>query len=262
MAIIIQNLMLAISGSNSSHEAIEVTSRLSLGAGSNVNVLHFGREEADYQSKFYAPKLKVNTVSEEVSVKGINRIISETPPDLLILPIKTDANSSGLVTPAEAIKIIDHYERMVLTVPCNGKKFDLSNIVVPIDTSFETRQKTPYALTMAKAFNSIIHIVGVSNDTGKDAEVAVKNYTRQVSNHIEEKGFRCTLDMQMGGNPTEKILEYAAQNNAGLIIIMTEQETGFSNFFKGKYSEQMIKNSPVPVLSIHPKDLVVSEARL
>jgi len=43
---------------------------------------------------------------------------------------------------------------------------------------------------------------------------------------------------------------------------MTEQETNFTSFFSGKYSQQMVKGSNMPVLSIHPKDLILSEARL
>jgi nucleotide-binding universal stress UspA family protein len=85
---------------------------------------------------------------------------------------------------------------------------------------------------------------------------------RQVCNNIAEKGVPCTSSIQLGGNPTELILAYAKVKNADLITIMTEQETNIVSFFSGKYSEQMIKNSTVPVLSIHPKDLIVSDARL
>ncbi|MFY8021102.1 MAG: universal stress protein [Bacteroidia bacterium] len=262
MAIVIQNFMLVSSGKNTCQEAIDLSSKLALGTGAAVTAVHFGETKPDYHEAFPAANFKLSQYSEQANHKNISKIVLESPPDLLMISTKSDGNNGGIVSASDAIKIIDHFERMVLTVPCNGTKFDFSNIVVPIDTSFETRQKTPYALTMAKAFNSTLHVVGVSNDTGKDAEVAVKNYSRQVSNHIEEKGFRCKLDMRLGGNPTEQIIQYAKENNAGMIIIMTEQETGFVNLFKGKYSEQMIKNAPIPVLSIHPKDLVVSEARL
>lgn len=262
MAIVIQNFMLVSAGKNTCQEAIDLSSKLAMGSGAKVSAVHFGDTKPDYQDAFQTFGLQLSQQTEAANHKNISKIVSDTPPDLLIISTKSDGSNGGIVSSSDAIKIIDHFERMVLTVPCNGKKFDLSNIIVPIDTSFETRQKTPYALTMAKVFNSTLHVVGVSNDTGKDAEVAVKNYSRQVSNHIEEKGFRCKLDMRLGGNPTEQIIQYAKEHNAGMIIIMTEQETGFTNLFKGKYSEQMIKNSPIPVLSIHPKDLVVSEARL
>jgi nucleotide-binding universal stress UspA family protein len=85
---------------------------------------------------------------------------------------------------------------------------------------------------------------------------------RQVCNNIEEKGIKFTSETRLGGNPTELVLEYAKEINAGLVVIMTEQETNFTSFFSGKYSQQMVKNSNIPILSIHPKDLIVSDARL
>jgi nucleotide-binding universal stress UspA family protein len=115
---------------------------------------------------------------------------------------------------------------------------------------------------VARSFNATLHVLGVSSDKGKDAQALVNNYTRQVCNNIDEKGLKNTIEVRLGGNPTAQILEYAKEKKAGLIVIMTEQEANLTSFFTGKYSEQMVKNSPIPVLSIHPRDLVVSEARL
>ena len=173
-----------------------------------------------------------------------------------------EEGSKGLVNSVEANKIIDHIERMVLTVPCVSQPFNFSKIVVPIDSSFETRQKVPYAISMARALGSTLEVIGVSNDKGKDTSVLINNYIRQVCNNIEEKGLKCSSEIRLGGNPTQQVMEYAKEIGAGMIVIMTEQETNFTSFFSGKYSQQLVKSSVVPVLSIHPKDLIVSEARL
>jgi nucleotide-binding universal stress UspA family protein len=70
------------------------------------------------------------------------------------------------------------------------------------------------------------------------------------------------LEMRLGGNPSKQTLQYASEKEAGMIVIMSEQEGRFMDFFTGKYSEQIIKNSNMPILTVHSKDLVVSEARL
>jgi nucleotide-binding universal stress UspA family protein len=85
---------------------------------------------------------------------------------------------------------------------------------------------------------------------------------RQVCNNIEEKGVNYVSETRLGGNPTDQVLAYSKEVNAGMAVIMTEQETNFTSFFSGKYSQQMVKNSNIPILSIHPKDLIVSDARL
>jgi nucleotide-binding universal stress UspA family protein len=254
MAIAIPSFCLAIKDNKSCQASLQIAEKLFTYFKSKVTVFLASADKSGIPQGFKVESLP--------GVKHIGKSFNSVESDMLILPIISSDSNFGLVTAAEANKIIDHIERLVLTVPCRSEVFNLSNIVVPIDSSFETRQKVPYALSMARAFGSKLFVVGVSNDKGKDAEVLIKNYMRQVCNNIEEKGFSFVSEIRLGGNPTEQVLEYAKEVDAGMIVIMTEQETNFTSFFSGKYSQQMVKASNIPVLSIHPKDLIVSDARL
>lgn len=262
MAISIPHLMLALKDAEKSKQSLEIAASISNYFSSQISCLTYNENSQALNSKFGAGKFSVDKGSGSPSPKEISKIIKQKNPDLIILPVSTGTSDQGVVNASEANKLIDSFERMVLTVPDSNEVFDCTHIIVPIDTSFETRQKVPYAVALAKVFKATLHIIGVSNDKGKDAEFVIKNYTRQVCNNIEEKGLKCTLEVRLGGNPTNQILEYAKEKKAGMIMIMTEQETNLTSFFSGKYSEQMIKNSPIPVLSIHPKDLIISDARL
>lgn len=254
MAISIPNFCVAIKDSKSGAACLQLAERLQKNFLSKVTVFITSGNVSGL-----APDIKLQTIDSE---KDILRVFKDSENDLLIVPITLENQNEGFIHAAEANKLIDKIERMVLTVPGNGTNFDFSKIIVPIDSSSETRQKVPYAIAMAKALGSSLYVVGVSNDKGKDSEVLINNYMRQVINNIQEKGMKCFYETKLGGNPTDQVLEYAKEIGAGLIVIMTEQETNFTSFFSGKYSQQMVKNSNIPVLSIHPKDLIVSEARL
>lgn len=254
MAINLPSVCLALKDADSCNTSLAAVASIKAYFGSKVNVIAVGNNTSGLPPDYHLKSIG--------SVKEITKNFKADESDLLILPLISSDGAGGLVTTKEANSIIDHIERLVLTIPCKGNTFSFKNIVVPIDTSFETRQKVPYAVSFAKAFGATLHVFGVSSDKGKDAEVLVNNYVRQVCNNIEEKGVPCTSSIQLGGNPTEQILAYAKVKGADLITIMTEQETNITSFFSGKYSEQMIKNSTIPVLSIHPKDLIVSDARL
>lgn len=252
MAILIPNFCIAIKDAESCNTAIHLAEKIQSYFRSKVLTYSIGNKGG----------LPATFKNEELaSVKDIDKHFKDSECDLLILPIANDSGK-GLVTVAEANKLIDRIERMVLTVPASLNSLTISRIVVPIDSSFETRQKVPYAISMAKAFGATLQVLGVSNDKGKDSEVLIKNYIRQVCSNIEEKGVLCTSEIRLGGNPTQVVLDYAKEINAGMIVIMTEQETNFTSFFSGKYSQQMVKGANLPVLSIHPKDLILSEARL
>ncbi|MBU3662426.1 MAG: universal stress protein [Bacteroidetes bacterium] len=254
MAINLPSICIALKDASSCKAALVAVASLKAYFGSKVKVLVIGNNLAGLPIDYQATSIG--------SVKEITKNFKSDGSDLLILPLMFGDTAGGLVSAKEANNIIGHIERLVLTIPCTANTFNFKNIIVPIDTSSETRQKVPYAVSFAKAFGGTLHVFGVSSDKGKDAEVLVNNYVRQVCNNISEKGIPCTSSIQLGGNPTELILAYAKVKNADLITIMTEQETNIISLFSGKYSEQMIKNSTVPVLSIHPKDLIVSDARL
>ncbi|MCF8253431.1 MAG: universal stress protein [Bacteroidia bacterium] len=254
MAISISNFCVALKDANSCNIPIQIAEKLQAYFRSKVVVYLNGEERGGIP-----PGFAIETLA---SVKDIAKAFVASESDLVLLPLTMTDPNLGLVTPQEANKLIDHIERMVLTIPCNKGGYNFSKIIVPIDTSFETRQKVPYAISMAKAFGGAIYVLGVSNDKSKDSEVLINNYIRQVTNNIEEKGVSVFSELRLGGNPTQQVLEYSVEINGGMIVIMTEQEANLTSFFSGKYSQQMVKNSTIPVLSIHPKDLIVSEARL
>jgi hypothetical protein len=51
---------------------------------------------------------------------------------------------------------------------------------------------------------------------------------KQECNNIEEKGVKFVSETRLGGNPTDQLLAYSNEVNAGMAVIMTEQETGFT----------------------------------
>jgi vacuolar-type H+-ATPase subunit F/Vma7 len=51
---------------------------------------------------------------------------------------------------------------------------------------------------------------------------------------------------------SEAILDYAKEENAHLIILMTKDEMSKINFFIGRTALEIIENSEIPVLSVVP----------
>lgn len=254
MAILIPNFCIALKDGQSCDSAIHIAEKLQSYFNSKASAYFLDNVLGSAPHTFQ--KVATHTI------KDLAKLFVDSESDLMILPLIGESSNMGVVNAVEANKVIDHLERMVLTVPCSSKDYKIDKIIVPIDSSFETRQKVPYAISMAKAFGAQLFVIGVSNDKSKDAEVLIKNYIRQVCLNIEEKGVSVEWEIRLGGNPTEQVLSYGKEIGAGMVVIMTEQETNITSFFSGKYSQQMIKTSTIPVLSIHPKDLIVSDARL
>ncbi len=261
MALVFNKILLAFDTLKQSKTVIDIAATIAKAHNSEVIAMQCSEGNYDLQSSFSEIKFK-KIQGTGKPVKDLMIAANAENPDIIIFSVANNPELNGLFNFADACKFIDQVEKLVLTVPGNATTFNFSDIIIPIDTSFETRQKTPFAVSFSTIFKSTLHVIGVSSEKGKDAEVLINNYTRQVANNFGEKGIDATIQLQMGGNPTNSTIDFCKQKNAGMIIMMTEQETSFGSFFKGKYSEQMIKLSSVPILSIHPKDLIVSDARL
>ena len=153
-----------------------------------------------------------------------------------------------------AYKTIEETECPVLTIRENFNfNKDLENIVVPIDSSMDTRQKLPYAAKIAKLFNSKIHVLGLY--TSESIIPVVNKYIEQVEKYLDNYNIPYTVEKTGCENITTTTLEYADSINADLIVIMTEQEKKFSNLVMGSYAQQMIHHSMIPVLTIRPEDI-------
>ena len=127
---------------------------------------------------------------------------------------------------------------------------NLEKIVIPIDSTPETRQKVPFTAYMARIFKAEIHILSVYTTEVADIRRMVDGYSEQVMKHLEEDNIRYVLESVAAENLTTATIEYAK-----LIAVMTEQEKSAKNLLLGPYAQQMVNHSPFPVLCIHPKDV-------
>jgi len=54
------------------------------------------------------------------------------------------------------------------------------------------------------------------------------------------------------GDPAEKILEYVTAEGIDLVILGTHGRKGLDKVIFGSVADRVVKNSPVPVMSVNP----------
>jgi nucleotide-binding universal stress UspA family protein len=157
---------------------------------------------------------------------------------------------------SNAYRIVTYAPCPIITIRENfiWKQKHIRKIVLPIDSTIETRQKLPFTTDLAKFFNAEIHILGVYSTGMKDLKNLVERYTQQALEYVENKGIKCDVQYKFCDNITEGSIEYAMEKKAELISIMTEQEKSTKNIWLGPYAQQMVNHSPLPVLTIHSKN--------
>jgi nucleotide-binding universal stress UspA family protein len=157
---------------------------------------------------------------------------------------------------SNAYRIVTNAPCPLITVRQDCKVEDIHKIIIPIDSSQETRQKIPVVSQIAELFKSEIHLLSLYSTPLKSVHRRVDNYARQVMDFLDERKIKYIAVTKETENITRTTIDYAEAIHAGLIAIMTEQETTTANIFLGPDARQMINHSPVPVLSIRAKELL------
>ncbi len=163
-----------------------------------------------------------------------------------------------------ATKIITHANKPVITVKKNYKikAKPIEKIVIPIDSTFETIQKVPFTIELAKHFKAQLNVLSLYSSKIKNIEERVDNNTKEALSLIIKSGLRYINEKAVSDNITKATIEYAEKRNADMISIMTEQEFSSQTVLMGSYAQQMVNQSPVPVLSNKTRMVIPREAIL
>jgi nucleotide-binding universal stress UspA family protein len=158
---------------------------------------------------------------------------------------------------SNANKVVTATTRPIITIR-GGVDINrtLTRIVMPIDSTVESRQKVPMTALLAKYFEAEIHVLAMHTTVIEEIRARVAEYVRQVELYLDENEVKFVTEIIEAENLTDAAIEYATRVNANLISITDEQEITTANLWLGPYAQQMVNHSPIPVLCVHTKDLV------
>ncbi|MEI6122497.1 MAG: universal stress protein [Bacteroidota bacterium] len=228
------------------------------------NSTHEHRQEAKARLeefvKTYSKSLKKGTLSYKLRKgKVYKEIANQAKYNDAYLIVTGSHGVSGFesfMIGSNASKIVTYSPCPVITLrESYAVKKTIKKVILPIDNSSSTRQKVPFAMEFAKCFCSEIHMLELQSSTLKSIRAKVNSYTSQVEKYLTENGVNYKVKSVDASNITTATIKYAEDVKADLIIIMTEQEEETSNIWLGPYALQMVNNSSIPVLSIHPKEI-------
>jgi nucleotide-binding universal stress UspA family protein len=195
-------------------------------------------------------KVKLSsTILEGKIFREITNMAEKYEDAILVLSTHGKSGFEELFIGGNAYKITSHSKIPVITVRRSTIASNLDRIVLPLDITFQTREKVPYTVKLAQLFNSKINLITINLSSNESNEIKLHQYAKQVATYIEAHKISYTIEHLKGDNLTDVTLDYARSVNADLISIMTEQEKSVSNLLLGSYAHQMINKAYIPVLS-------------
>ncbi len=219
-------------------------------------------EDAEDESRDALDKLAKLTEHESgvpteyLSLKGdiyalSDKIAEEIKATLIIAGLESHMRFRNIIG-SSASKLIRKAPCPVITIRGNDHRDGCENILLPLDLSPETREKTDTAVQFARYFGASIRILGVFDEKDTDYENKLLAYSFQVKQFIKSKGISCTNKSIPTNDIAQTVVDYGNKIEADLIMIMNKPGLNVGEFFKGTDSQRIVDISNIPVMTIQP----------
>jgi nucleotide-binding universal stress UspA family protein len=205
--------------------------------------------QGDFKKSNFSYKIREGIIYKEI----INEA-KESNAKMIVMGTHGTSGYELFLIGSNANRVVANAPCPIITIRGDRKvNRNLSKIVLPIDSTSETRQKVPFTASLAKLYDAEIHILGLFTSKVEEIRHVVKQYVKQTAQYFEDEQISYKTDFMASDNITKNVIEYAGKVDANLISIMVRQEKVASNLWLGSYAQQMINHSPIPVLTIHEK---------
>ena len=140
------------------------------------------------------------------------------------------------------------------------------SILVPTDGSDTAESAAGHAVALADAFDARLHAVSVVDPDNRagpfDAggvdeeflERAEADAAAAADSIAEFAGERPVETTVVRGSPAAAVTEYVAERGVDLVVMGTHGRTGISRVVTGSTSAQVVRESPVPVVTVRETD--------
>ena len=211
----------------------------------------------------YQPQLPGNKISFKIRTGKVYKEITDEARDTKAMMIVTGTHGASVFV---EFWIGSNANRIVSLAPCpvitiRGSldvSRPLTTIILPIDSTTETRQKATFTGHLAKKHDATVHIVSLYTSKVKAIRRNVDSYTDQVAKYFESEGVKYLVTSKEVDNIADGVIQYAKSVNGNLISIMSQQESTTANLWMGPYAQQIINRSQIPVLCIRPKETLAA----
>lgn len=209
------------------------------------------KKSADEYSEKYGVPVRVH-ISTGKLFKKIKKINDKFSPKLIILGTHGKLGFQKIAG-SYVLKVVTSTKTPTVVVQKKSNEEGYKNIVFPITSSTQDRQKVSWAVTIAKSFDATVHLIP-KFESEKYHKKRIMNVTKQIKDYMTEYGinFVDKVSSPEAGNFGKQVIDYAVDNNADLIMTLVDKD---KSLFFATWDEQIIFNSSqIPVICINPID--------
>ena len=224
-----------------------------LGSGSEIPEIMFFKNRAikrleDLMEVDYLQGIAVSEIVQfEKAFDGILAVSKRNNVDFIVMGSHGASGFQEMLIGSNTEKVVRMAEVPVLVIKNDVGTFKAENFVFASDFSREITKPFRQLIAFAKTFNSHLHLVMINTPNSFKpthlAESIMKDFIQEFDypNH--------SLHIYNDVNVEKGILNFSNSVQADLIGMCTHGRTGFSHFFNGSISEDLVNHAVRPVIT-------------
>lgn len=207
-----------------------------------------------YKDKLVHGKLTAKVRKGRV-YQELATFVKQTDCCLLILGTHGSSGFEEYWIGTNAFRIVSSISSPVITVKYNYEiQRGYRKILLPVIHTTQTMQKIVFTADLARTTGADINLLALNSSGLKSVQRLVDSNVAKAEKYLDEKGVNYVVERINTKNLASDIIEHARMVDADLIAIMTDVQDQANSILLGPFAQQLVSYSPVPVLSLHPKD--------
>ncbi|MEJ2635731.1 MAG: universal stress protein [Calditrichia bacterium] len=211
---------------------------------------------------------------QTIMIRGISSAdvildhVNDNPFDLIVMGTHGRSGLKHILQGSVAEKVVRMSPVPVLTIHRSVTQFQVNKILVPLDFSFNCKDATDYALSLAKKFKSTLEFIHIiEQDIHPSFYASGVDSIFQIDTGLKErvienmKGFladqlppELTANFVVKeGKAHKEIVEHAKENGIDMIVIATHGLTGLDYILLGSTTEKVVRWANCPVFTVRRK---------
>jgi nucleotide-binding universal stress UspA family protein len=144
---------------------------------------------------------------------------------------------------------------------------EMKKLAFPVDLSNVSSKIAAFVIALGEKLDAEIHLIHVAETLEDIAgvygpapvwsdfeEEVVKGAERELERFEQNlfKSYSKTKRVVLQGDPIEEIIAYIRAEKIDLVVMGTHGRKGIDRVLFGSVADQVVKNSPVPVMTVNP----------
>lgn len=210
---------------------------------------------AAHAARFGDLPVRIEVMLADQPSPAIARYAEEQRIDLIVMGTHARGSVGRLLLGSVAEDVVHRAAAPVLLVGphCRlGHGEALTTLIASIDSSGLSEAIVPAAAFWARALGLHVTLVTVISPDAGDALLRGYAQVEQLSKSLNEQGIAADWEVLHGKDPARAISRYAADVPGSIMALITYARTDGARDALGSAAVELVHESPVPVLVMHP----------